>query len=82
MQRVERSGATGRTVTLKVKYSNFRQITRARSLPAPVSDRTAIGDAGRMLLASLCPVERGVRLLGLSLSSLGDAVASQLDFKL
>src|SRR4029453_14290046 len=35
----ESSGVRGRTVTLKVKYADFRQITRARSLPEPVIDR-------------------------------------------
>jgi DNA polymerase-4 len=32
MERVERSGSAGRTVTLKVKYADFRQITRARAM--------------------------------------------------
>ena len=39
------SGTRGRTVTLKVKYADFRQITRALSLPRPVSSRTEIEQA-------------------------------------
>jgi DNA polymerase-4 len=70
MERVERAGATGRTVTLKVKYADFHQITRARSYTMPVGDRATIGAAGRALLDALCPVEKGVRLLGLTLSAL------------
>src|SRR3954468_17735250 len=35
----ESSGVRGRTVTLKVKYADFRLITRARSLPEAVADR-------------------------------------------
>src|SRR6187402_2219896 len=70
MERVERSGAAGRTVTLKVKYADFRQITRARSFTAVISDRGTIGAAGQGLLAALCPVPLGVRLLGLTLSAL------------
>jgi len=70
MARVERSGAAGRTVTLKVKFADFRIITRARSFAAPVNDRASIGAAGQGLLAALCPVPLGIRLLGLTLSAL------------
>jgi DNA polymerase-4 len=72
MERVERSGSAGRTVTLKVKYADFRQITRARSFTTVISDRTSIGMAGHALLAALCPVPLGVRLLGLTLSALAE----------
>jgi DNA polymerase IV len=87
MERVERSRSSGRTVTLKVKYADFRQITRARSFATPVGDRATIGAAGLALLDPLCPVEKGVRLLGLTLSSLSDEAeagepAAQLDLVL
>jgi len=72
MERVERSGSAGRTVTLKVKFADFRQITRARSFTAVINDRARIGAAGQGLLAALCPVPLGVRLLGLTLSALVD----------
>ena len=70
MERVARSESVGRTVTLKVKYADFRQITRARSFTTPIRERATIGEAGQALLAALCPVPLGVRLLGLTLSSL------------
>ena len=70
--RAEKADAHARTVTLKVKYSDFRIVTRARSFPGPV-DRTAFEAAGRALLSGLCPVERGVRLIGLTLSGFGGA---------
>jgi DNA polymerase-4 len=86
MERVERSGSAGRTVTLKVKYADFRQITRAKSHIALVSDRATIGAAGQVLLAALCPVEMGIRLLGLTLSALAEdeepGHVSQLGFPL
>ena len=72
MPRIERSGAAGRTVTLKVKFADFRIITRARSFTALVNDRATIGAAGHALLAALCPVPLGIRLLGITLSSLSD----------
>jgi DNA polymerase-4 len=86
MERVERSGSAGRTVTLKVKYADFRQITRAKSHVVLVSDRAAIGAAGHALLSALCPVEKGIRLLGLTLSALAEDEPldgrKQLDFTL
>jgi len=72
MVRLERSGASGRTVTLKVKFADFRTITRARSFAMAINDRASIGAAGHALLAALCPVPLGIRLLGLQISALND----------
>ena len=66
----ERSGARGRTVTLKVKFANFRQITRSRTGQAPIGTRSELEQLGNALLEPLFPVARGIRLLGVSLSSL------------
>lgn len=60
----------GRTVTVKVKYADFRQITRSASFDMPVTDRLQLLKAANSLLASVFPLEQGVRLLGVSLSSL------------
>jgi DNA polymerase-4 len=67
----ERTGVRGRTVTLKVKYADFRQITRARSLPDGVTDKVTLGHVSLDLLSALLPVNEGVRLLGVTLSALG-----------
>jgi DNA polymerase IV len=66
----ERSGDRGRTVTLKVKFANFRQITRSRTGQAQITTRSELEESGHALLEPLFPVARGIRLLGLSLSSL------------
>ncbi|WP_244631195.1 DNA polymerase IV [Aureimonas sp. ME7] len=66
----ETAGTRGRTVTLKVKYADFRQITRAQSSPAPVASRADIERAAFRLLADLPADPRGVRLLGVTLSAL------------
>ena len=60
----------GRTATLKAKYSDFRQITRSRSLPHPIPSRAAFEEIVATLLDPLFPPERGIRLLGVTLSSL------------
>ena len=63
----------GRTVTLKVKYADFQQVTRSRSFSRPVSSRAELDCISIDLLKPLLPTSRGVRLLGVSLSSLGES---------
>ena len=75
MERIGRKGAIGRTVTLKLKFSDFTQITRAHSLAAPVGDRAAIQAQARSLLQAELPLPRSVRLLGVTLSGLGSPSA-------
>jgi DNA polymerase-4 len=60
----------GRTVTLKIKFSDFQIITRSRSLDAPISDRSTLASISAELLTAQFPMRKGVRLLGVSLSSL------------
>ncbi|MFD2933143.1 DNA polymerase IV [Spirosoma flavum] len=66
----ERTGVLGRTVTLKVKYSDFQQITRSRTVLSSISGLSLFTQVSLDLLASLLPLPKGVRLLGVSLSSL------------
>jgi DNA polymerase IV len=68
----ERAGIRGRTVTVKVKYADFRQITRARSAPATILARRQFAEIALALLGSVFPARTGIRLLGVSLSSLED----------
>lgn len=68
----ERTGKAGRTVLIKLRYSDFRTITRARTLPAPVADVDTLQQTALALLAPLEPVALGVRLLGVTLSNLGE----------
>jgi DNA polymerase-4 len=68
--RIERSGAAGYTVTLKVKFADFQIITRSRTFADPVRDPIAFHAAGHHLLSSLLPVAKGIRLLGLGLHNL------------
>jgi len=68
--RVDRAEVSGRTVTLKVKFADFTNITRSRSFPSDVPDQAAFAAAGQALLATLQPVAKGIRLLGLGLHNL------------
>ncbi len=71
-------------MTLKVKFADFEQITRSRSFVSPISRRVELETAALALLAPILPVKKGVRLLGVTLSSLcaDDEVKSQLGFDL
>ena len=68
----ERTGKAGRTVSIKLRYADFRTLTRARTVSEPIADAARITEVALALLAPLEPVELGVRLLGVTLSSLGE----------
>jgi DNA polymerase IV len=81
----EQTGVWGRTVTLKVKFSDFQQITRSRTLTGYVDSRSALEQASVDLLRQLLPMDRSVRLLGVSLSALNtddEPESPQLSFEL
>jgi DNA polymerase-4 len=59
-------------VTLKVKYQDFQIVTRCRTLDRAVSGRAEFLEIGVALLRTLLPVAKGIRLLGLTLSNLGE----------
>lgn len=75
-KRVRNHGLVGRTVTIKVKYRDFVQVTRSLTLPEPVADDRSLYQTGRRLLAKTEIGLRPIRLLGISLTNLshGEAV--------
>ena len=68
--RMRREEVRGSTVSLKVKYSDFTQITRAATLPEPTDDSMEIYATSCRLLKKTAVGKRPVRLLGISLSQL------------
>ncbi|MCE5336758.1 MAG: DNA polymerase IV [Desulfobacteraceae bacterium] len=62
-------GYTGRTVTLKIKFSDFKSLTRSRTLPEPFDATQVLFDVGRQLLLDL-KLARRVRLIGIGISNL------------
>ena len=73
----DKGGIQGRTVTLKVKYQDFQIVTRCRSLDRSVAGRDEFLAIGIELLDTLLPPSKGIRLLGLTLSNLGDEGKAQ-----
>jgi DNA polymerase-4 len=68
--RIEKAQAWGRTVVLKLKFADFRIITRSRSFAAPVRSAEQLAQAGRELLLAQLPLPLGARLLGLGVHNL------------
>jgi DNA polymerase-4 len=71
---------SGRTVTIKVRFHDFRTITRSVTLPTAVDTGPAIARAAKDLLDHVDPAS-GVRLLGVSVSNLVDDGARQLSLE-
>jgi DNA polymerase IV len=70
--RLQRYGLKGRTVTLKIKYADFHQITRSHSFPEGTDSEDLILSTVKTLLAATDLEEVKVRLLGVSLSNFHD----------
>jgi DNA polymerase-4 len=71
-ERLVKNNLKGRTVTLKIKYSDFKQITRNRSLLNPINDLEVVTSISKQLLAATEPEGKRIRLLGITLSNFGE----------
>jgi DNA polymerase-4 len=70
---IERTQAKGRTVTLKMKFTDFQIMSRARSAPGWVADKPEFARISRALLDQALPLPLPIRLMGLTLSNLEGA---------
>ena len=68
--------AFGRTVTVKVKYGDFQQITRSRSHPVAVVSQEALQRSALELIRSVLPTQKGIRLIGVTVSNFAGAQAT------
>jgi DNA polymerase-4 len=70
-----------RTVVLRLRFEDFRRITRSHTLLRPTWDTAPVLSTARGLLASVAPLIRdsGLTLVGVSLTNLEDADARQLE---
>jgi DNA polymerase IV len=79
----ERTGVRGRTVTLKLKFSDFTQVTRSRSQNSEVASLDELKRISEGILQDEFPLPQALRLIGVSISTLNTdpenrAVAAQL----
>jgi DNA polymerase-4 len=75
--RLRGDGLAGRTITLKVKFADFRLITRSTTLAGPTDRGADVIREAKRLLAGVDPTP-GIRLLGVSVSNFDGEAAQQL----
>jgi DNA polymerase-4 len=68
----KRKNMKGRTVTLKIKYHDFQQITRSRTLDRPIDTASEMLNEVYALLDHTDAGRKKIRLLGISISHFGD----------
>jgi DNA polymerase IV len=71
----DKARAFGRTVTVKVKFADFQQITRSRSFATVIAHHDLLRRASIELVRTLLPTAKGVRLLGVTVSNFDPAPA-------
>ncbi len=78
--RMRRADRVGRTVVLRLRFSDFERATRSCTLMTPTAETTTLVAAARGLLAEAAPLveQRGITLVGVSITNLGDPRAVQL----
>lgn len=72
---LDRKGYAARTIGVKLRYDDFRTVTRELTLPAHTRDARAIRHSAGLCLKRV-PLERRLRLLGVRAGSLGKAGAA------
>lgn len=70
MKRLDEAETTGRTITVKVKFSDFRQLTRSKTLQNYVRDFDTLHKEVTSIRKSLELPGNRIRLLGVSISNL------------
>jgi DNA polymerase IV len=82
-RRLQKHKLSGKTITLKIKYSDFSQQTRSKTMPYFVTDKSLLLDICKELLYQE-RMKNSVRLLGISVSNLNTeikkAIVVQLKF--
>jgi DNA polymerase-4 len=71
-ERLEKNKITGRTVSIKVKYDDFTQVTRSHTLERSISDFKDLHAEVTALRQQVDFYRRKVRLMGVTVSNLGD----------
>lgn len=71
----------GHTVTVKIKFADFRKVTRSHTLSTPVASRTLLLETSFALVRTVYPLTLGIRLVGVTVSNFRDATERQLSLR-
>ena len=74
-KRIKRHKASGKTITLKIKYSDFVIQTRSKTLPFFIADKSMIVEYAKQLLYQE-KLQNSVRLIGVTISNLNNQETS------
>lgn len=81
--RCEKNAVAGRTVTVKIKYADFHQETRQRTLQTPIASSDQLLAEATSLLQAFSQQNKGVRLVGVTVSKFDEeAAVAQLNLEL
>jgi DNA polymerase-4 len=69
IQRMKEESFFGKTITLKIKYTDFKTITRSKTFPNKITDFYSLWNFGKEILKQIDLSQKKVRLLGLGVSN-------------
>jgi DNA polymerase-4 len=80
-RRMRAAGRVGRTVVLRLRFSDFSRATRSHTMPRPTAQTGTVLAAMRELVAAAAPMieRRGLTLIGVAVTNLHDAAERQLE---
>jgi DNA polymerase IV len=81
-ERLDRHQRCGYTLTLKVKYADYEQMTRSRTVAQRLQEEDAISSLAQELLVRHLDAQRQVRLLGITISHLQEPSQALNDVQL
>lgn len=79
--RLQRHEFKGKTVVLKLKYDDFRQITRSKTLPEAIDSPDTLRSVSEQLLAAVDFRGRKIRLVGLTVGNSPEACADCIQLR-
>jgi DNA polymerase-4 len=77
-KRLKKNKIAGKTITLKIKYSDFTLQTRSKTMPYFITDKAIIADVAKDLLYQE-RLRNSVRLLGISIHNLNNEETSKIE---
>jgi DNA polymerase-4 len=79
-RRMRAAHRVGRTIVLRLRFSDFSRATRSFTLGAPTAETRCVLDTSRALLATAMPMieRRGLTLVGVAVANLDNDLPSQL----
>jgi DNA polymerase-4 len=69
----EKTSSRGRTVTVKIKWADFKQSTRSRTMELPIDRRERLDELALGLMRCVYPLRTDVRVIGVTLSNFGSS---------